>query len=179
MQLSDPEFHNKNFQLLYDTLLKNDYPKKLIKNIIEKTLNGMRNNNATNQEEKEQTKFVSIPYIKGLFEKIKHIFRDTDTKIVGSGGNNLNKNIFSRLKDKIPKDKQSHIVYKIPCCEENSYVGETRNRLATRTGQHEYNIESVTVLSVNTQSMKNIHRNLTKQKFFSKKETTKRDKSRK
>ncbi len=140
MQLSDPEFHTKNFQLLKDTLLKNDYPKKLIKNIIEKTLNQTTTRNATNQEEKEQTKFVSIPYIKGLFEKIKHIFKDTDTKIVGSGGNNLNKNIFSRLKDKISKDKQSHVVYNIPCCED-SYIGETRNRLDTRKGQHKYNIE--------------------------------------
>lgn len=38
-------------------------------------------------------------------------------------------------------NKQSHVVYKIPSCSENSYIGETRNRLGTRTGQHEYKIE--------------------------------------
>lgn len=47
MQLSDPEFHNKNFQLFND-LLKNHYSKKLIKDIIEKTLNEITNRTITN-----------------------------------------------------------------------------------------------------------------------------------
>lgn len=139
LELSDKEFHAKNFQLLTDTLVRNGYSKRLINEIIEQTR--MSNNNDNPIEQKEGTKFVSIPYIKGAFEKIRHVFKDTDTKVVGRGGNNLGRNIFSKLKDKIPKEKQSGVVYKIPCCLENTYVGETGNRLGTRTGQHEYNIK--------------------------------------
>lgn len=56
---------------------------------------------------------------------MKNIFRDTNTKIVGSGGNNSSKNILPRLKDKIPLVEQSHVIYKIPCCTQD-YVGETK-----------------------------------------------------
>ena len=142
LELSDPEFHEKNFQLLKDTLVKNGYPKRLINDVIEKTMNGTTTElDDNNTKGKEKTKFVSIPYIKGLFEKIRYVFKDTDTEIVGRGGNNLGRNIFSKLKSKIPKEKQSNVVYNIPCCLENSYVGETGNRLGTRTGQHDYNIK--------------------------------------
>lgn len=138
LELSDREFHAKNFQLLTDTLVRNGYPKPFINEIIRQTRT--RNSNENPTEQKEEAKFVSIPYIKGAFERIAHVFKDTDTKIVGRGGNNLSRNIFSKLKDKIPKGKQSGVVYKVPCCS-GEYVGESGNRLGTRTGQHEYNIK--------------------------------------
>lgn len=63
-------------------------------------------------------------------------FKDTDKKIVDSGGNNLHRSVFTKVKDKIPKMQKSHVVYKIPCSCKLCYVGETRNRLATREDGH-------------------------------------------
>lgn len=60
-----------------------------------------------------------------LFEQIRPIFKDTDKIIVGSGGNNLNRSIFSKVKDEVPTTQKSHVVYNIPCSCELCYVGET------------------------------------------------------
>lgn len=140
-QLSDPEFHGKNFKLMIDILTKNGYPKKFVEQTIENTLraNTDRNENA-NVQQRETGKFVSIPYVKVLFEQIKAIFKDTDKTILGKGANNLNGHVYSRLKDKTPKLQQSHVVYNIPCSCEVRYVGETRNRVGTKEDAHEYNI---------------------------------------
>lgn len=66
----------------------------------------LRKKNASRNEiekEKDTVGYVAIPYVKGLFEKIAPIFKDTNKRIVGRSGNNLQRWIFTRLKDKVPK----------------------------------------------------------------------------
>jgi hypothetical protein len=55
-------------------------------------------------------KFMSIPYIPGLFEKIKRVFKNYDVKVVGKGGNNVRKKFFKSLKDTDVTDVQSGVV---------------------------------------------------------------------
>lgn len=141
IQLSDPEFHKKNFELMTNTLVNNGYPKKFIRQTVERTLDKIGEKRIGREKTDEKGKFIAIPYVKGLFEQIKAIFQDTDKTIVGKGTNNLNSHVFSRLKDKIPKLQQSHVVYNIPCSCELRYVGETKNRLKTREDAHNYNIK--------------------------------------
>lgn len=52
----------------------------------------------------------------------------------------MQRSIFTRLKDNIPKMQTSHVVYNIPCNCEECYIGETRNRVQTREDGHKYNI---------------------------------------
>ena len=40
------------------------------------------------------------------------------------------------MKDKVPAEKQSGVVYKIPCSCGKVYLGETRRRLETRLKEH-------------------------------------------
>ncbi len=138
LKLADPEFHQKNYKLIEKVLLQNKYPKRLIWNTIRNSIE--KNNRNTVEMEKETVKYVAIPYVKGLFEKIVPIFKDTTKKIVAKGGNNLRRTIFTRVKDKVPTMEKSHVVYKIPCNCEECYVGETKNRVQTREDGHKYNI---------------------------------------
>ena len=111
--LADPEFHQKNFKLIEAVLIENRYPKKLIWNTITKTLENSVTNEIKRKEEGEEEtkkKYIAIPYVRGLFEQITPIFKDTDKKIVGSGGNNLNRSIFTKVKDGVPTMQKSHSV---------------------------------------------------------------------
>lgn len=130
-----------NFELVAQVLMENRYPKKLIWNTITKSLENIATNKKKKgEEEMPKKKYVAIPYVRGLFEQIRPIFKDTDKIIVGSGGNNLNRSIFSKVKDEVPTMQKSHVVYNIPCSCELCYVGETRNRVKTREEGHKYNI---------------------------------------
>ena len=43
----------------------------------------------------------------------------------------------SKPKDKIPKEKQNNVVYKIPCSDcQATYIGETKRSLLTRSKEH-------------------------------------------
>ncbi len=93
--LADSEFHQKNFELVAKVLMDNRYPKKLIWNTITKSLENITTNKNKKEEEERTKKYIAIPYVRGLFEQIRPIFKDTDKIIVGSGVNNLNRSIFS------------------------------------------------------------------------------------
>lgn len=78
---------------------------------------------------------TSIPYVKGLFEKLKHIVKNKIT-LVAKSDNNLRKTVFSRLKDQTPLMKQSSLVYEVTCECEEKYVGQTVQHLEERLKQH-------------------------------------------
>lgn len=131
--LSEPEFHSKNFELLRSTLLKNQYPKKLIEKTIEKVKVKMLTKAV--KPTSEIKPIVAIPYVKGLFEKLKNCCKD-DLTIVGKAENNLRKSIFTRLKDPTPLLQQSNLVYELKCECDASYRGQTKQRLGNRVNQH-------------------------------------------
>jgi hypothetical protein len=84
-------------------------------------------------------KFVSFPYIDQSSVIIRRVLKKLDPKlfVAFENHNTLQNLFFSRIKDKIPLEKNSGVVYPIPCsnCPE-IYVGETRQLLAARLSQH-------------------------------------------
>lgn len=83
-----------------------------------------------------------MPYVKGLFEKLKSTCKN-DFTVVGKADNSLRKTVFSRLKDKTPKLQQSNVVYKIICQCHFTYVGQTCQTLCKRIYQHKNAIATV------------------------------------
>ena len=136
LNLSDKKFHDENFKLLTKTLLENNYPKKMIKEIIFKT-KSKKNFKSTISKEPAEKRYGSIPYVKDLFEKIKPMFKQYNIQLVGRANKPLEKQIFSKLKDKTEKEKQSNIIYNIKCDCKKNYVGQTTQYLLTRFKQHE------------------------------------------
>lgn len=144
LQLSDPSFHEKNFQLLKNVLRENSYPTSLVNKISSKyrsdhTTNTRGKDNDTVTE--EDTKRFSFPYVKGMFEKLKHVFQKREIKIVGKPTNQLGPAVFSKLKDAIPKDQKSGLVYQLKCLDcDDTYVGETKQYVTKRMYDHQYHI---------------------------------------
>lgn len=112
-KLADVEFHDSNKTLILDTLKENGYPEKLVKNTIEQTIQKMKQPKPP--RDKKEVKYVSVPYVNGLFEKIKTLFKEFDVEVVGTGENTLKQNVFTKLKDKVPKSHQSNLIYMVTC----------------------------------------------------------------
>lgn len=139
-KLSALEFHQKNVDLLTTALEANNYPRKLIQDLIHEKYKQVMLG-SSNREERPVRRYVSIPYVKGVFEKIKYVFKQREVEVVGRPANLLKNEIFSKTKDKVPLEVSSGVVYKIDCdtcC--SSYIGESMQYLKTREYQHKYNI---------------------------------------
>lgn len=76
LTLSDKQFHAKNIKILEDVLINNNYPIKIIKKEIKNTTYKHKNNNISSRNNniasKERIQFVSIPYVKGLYENVEN-----------------------------------------------------------------------------------------------------------
>jgi len=87
--------------------------------------------------------FLKLPYFNkssiNLKRKLEKI--DSKVKIAFSNVNVLRDIVFSRVKDRIPKEKRSGVVYKIPClgCS-GVYLGETEQHLEKRISLHRYDL---------------------------------------
>jgi hypothetical protein len=84
---------------------------------------------------------VAIPYVKGLFEKLKVVCRN-DLLVVGKGDNTLKNFIFSKLKDRTPMMLQSNVVYQVTCECGVIYTGQSLQWLRKRLYQHKLNIKN-------------------------------------
>ena len=61
--------------------------------------------------------------------------RDFNIKTVFRSGPTL-RNLLTMVKDPLPIDKQSNVVYEVPCTCGKVYIGETQCRLGTRIKEH-------------------------------------------
>ena len=112
-------------------LLSNGYPQSFI-NINSKE----RIVNARDQEEDSAPPMVVIPYVSGLSEDIRRVCSRYDIRVVFRSGLTLRSQL-SNLKDKLPIQMRSGVVYNVPCsvCDK-SYIGETVRRLGDRIKEH-------------------------------------------
>ena len=80
---------------------------------------------ATNQETTKES-FVTVPYIQGLSEEFRSIFKDTKVQIIFKGCNTL-KTLLLHPKGKITTQLCQDVVYQWTCVNEkcsSSYIGE-------------------------------------------------------
>lgn len=125
------------------TLKRNLYPKKLVETLIQRAIDkSSRQPVERVATAKIDKPIVAVPYVKGLFEKLKFACRE-EFVVVGKGMNTLKKSIFSKLKDGTPKMMQSNLVYEVTCSCGYKYVGQTCQLLRKRLYQHRKNIKKL------------------------------------
>ena len=79
---------------------------------------------------------VTVPYVHAFTEKIQRIFTKHRVATVVKPQTTL-KQVLGHLKDKVVKQKNVGVVYKIPCNQcEKVYIGETGRQLETRITEH-------------------------------------------
>ena len=100
LKLSDSIFHENNFSLMIATLRNNHYPIDFILDNMHRRL-PQSTRPLVSPEEAELPLFMSVPYVKGLFEKVKKLMSLYSIRLVGRASQPLKKSLFSRTKDPV------------------------------------------------------------------------------
>ena len=87
------------------------------------------------QTEVTPTATVAIPYITGVSEEKRRTCRAHNIRLAFRSGM-IMRSLLTRVKDPLPLDQQSMVVYQIPCSCGKMYIGKTIRRLETRLKEH-------------------------------------------
>ncbi|XP_075150333.1 uncharacterized protein LOC142224448 [Haematobia irritans] len=144
LTISDNKFHKNNRKKLQNILQENNFPPKLIKELISSYKPYLDKENI----EKEPKIYRSLSYVKGISERItnSNIVDKNKVNIAHKNYNTL-KNIFTKTKDKTPIMETSNVIYQITCNGDNKepcdkmYIGTTKNKLKTRLSGHKSDIK--------------------------------------
>ena len=133
--ISNEEYLAKNIKKLENILLKNSYPKSLIRHLLHSSANEqmvLRQINV-NTETSQLAVLFDVP---DLTNKIIKVFKPDMVKIFKKNIKTVGM-IYSKLKDKTPPLSQSNVIYRLQCidCEE-FYVGQTSQTLKSRIAGH-------------------------------------------
>lgn len=148
IKLTSPVYREETIHKAQKLLIENNYPTKLINKIVRKRIHAFYNTLSHSKTRgQEPPIFFSLPYVSGLSEKIGKIFKYHNIKTTFKSQNHVKK-FFSKLKSQTPKMKQTHLVYKIPCLDCNSfYIGQTIQHLGERIKAHKYAKSASTALT--------------------------------
>jgi len=148
LNLSHPDFQQRNLTLMINILLDNSYPLELIFSLIKKRLHSRFHTNFhkhKNNSEDDDKKYFVMPYVGSSSEKIVQFFKNIPNVNVAFFGLNKLNSIIKAHKDILPTYAQSNVVYKISCLHCNAtYVGQTRRLLKTRIEEHRSHIKRIT-----------------------------------
>ncbi|GAB0087717.1 uncharacterized protein DMENIID0001_020570 [Sergentomyia squamirostris] len=128
-------------RIITPILRKNDFPPDIIRRLLSPAARPANHTTETLRSSQVLPHYHSLCYVKGMTEEMKRIItaENSTCKVAMKPGNTVNK-YFTRLKDKIPPEKHTNIVYEISCgaCEKR-YVGTTKQFLYRRVNQHKNN----------------------------------------
>ena len=80
---------------------------------------------------------MRIPYIKGLSQQLCRMLKTETINVVFYQTHTVGR-LYSNMKDRIPTDRLSNVVYRLSCDCGAKYVGQSRQYLLERVRQHEY-----------------------------------------
>lgn len=139
---------DENWELILKILRSNNYPVGIIRKLFDRYRNqlSLDNDIQRNGENKETRVYRPLISVDGLTENIQKCIRKVDKRIIICPKNlKTVRSLYTPVKDKIDKEKQSNVIYKIPCSScDKSYIGMThRQYLSTRIGQHVDDVENI------------------------------------
>ncbi|BHF82521.1 hypothetical protein SprV_0802565900 [Sparganum proliferum] len=102
----------------------------------------------SSEEEIVTQKFFSLPYMQGTSEMIARQLNQFGIRVSHKPASSL-RTVLTRVKDSIPKEEQTNVIYRIPCANcPCVYVGHTGRRLGTRINKHKLAIRRRDPLSL-------------------------------
>ena len=131
----------RELEFLINVFIENGYKE----NELRRTLNEVkiklnRDNTSPQNENQENVNLptVTLPWISGVSQKLRKVYKKAGYKAVFKSGPNLQTILTAKNKVKLPKNSYAGI-YKIPCKCKNvpPYIGETKLKINTRYGQHQ------------------------------------------
>lgn len=146
-KICHPDFRENNLRKLFNILIDNSYPERLLKKLIfnSRTYNLNRTNRlmpgtpeiSAFLTRNQPTYYYSIPAIETVSNKIIQIFKDIPTIKLALTYNKKIGNLFTQLKDKDETMKKAGVIYSIPCSDcDKWYIGQTSRVLKDRISSH-------------------------------------------
>ena len=123
----------KEMDYLNKVLHLKSYPDWFLK----KSYNNQHADQTPSQETSKEA-FVLVPYIQGLSEEFRKMFKNTQVQIIFKGCNIL-KSLLMHPKDKMPTQLHQDVVYQWTCPTKNcssTYIGESSRCLESRVKEH-------------------------------------------
>lgn len=145
VKICDPTFRERSIKKLFDLLVENSYPKTMLRKLPFSASERSSENQVRPDivEEREHIKYRSLPNIPHLTNKIKKCFNDHKTIRIVPQCKKKVSNLYSKLKDPIPKNLKSNVVYEIECADcHETYVGQTSQWLKNRMALHKSDIKT-------------------------------------
>ena len=125
--ISREEYQKSETDGLRRVLRKNGYPTQFV---LKSSCRRLKNS-----EKQKPAATVVIPYTQGLSESIRRVCQEYNIRIVFGAGKSL-RTILTKAKDRLPKEQQSNVIYKIPCSCAKVYIEEMARRMESRMREH-------------------------------------------
>ena len=131
--LCDPEYLEGEIKNIEQVFEENGYKKREIKDAMKER---SREKNENKEEVEAARGIVSMPNIPNFTHKYNKIAKQHNFRIANKTENKV-RDLIGNARTPLA-DKNSHIVYNIPCkCNKYSYTGETDRKWKTRKKEHE------------------------------------------
>ena len=158
---SNPEDIATEYNKIETSLNKCNYPTWMIKKAKQQIHNKHPERKQTTKKE-EKKKTVVIPYIKGISEAARRIFKKYNIETAMKPHCTI-KNVLVHPKDKIEQMRTSSVVYSVPCKDCNEvYIGQTGRPLGNRIGEHKKEVEDIQNTIRTRQDRKDLENNIFK-----------------
>ncbi|BHF79120.1 hypothetical protein SprV_0602223900 [Sparganum proliferum] len=142
---SNDDLLKKELGYLYRLFRSNGYPMSFVKNCLRRQA---QPRGPSSEEEIVTQKFFSLPYMQGTSEMIARQLNQFGIRVSHKPASSL-RTVLTRVKDSIPKEEQTNVIYRIPCANcPCVYVGHTGRRLGTRINEHKLAIRRRDPLSL-------------------------------
>jgi len=141
---SDAEAKAEEMNYLRQVFRENGYPERYVSRAMgsreEQNHAGppvSEDQRQDNQQDEERARptYVSVPYLKGVSERIGRVLAPFEIKIGHSSKPNL-RNLLVKVKDSTAKEHQKGVVYKTSCDCGATYIGETGRPKHIRLKEH-------------------------------------------
>ncbi|XP_055714989.1 uncharacterized protein LOC129809198 [Phlebotomus papatasi] len=136
-KLTSKEDENPD-EIIRRVLRRNAYPEHIIRSLLRPERQHRRAGGTDEGERQDEpAEFHSMVYVKGLSERLRNIIKKSGNKKTAFKPAKRVKSFFTKVKDPIPQEQKSDVVYEIPCggCELR-YIGTTGQHLKNRIQQH-------------------------------------------
>ncbi|XP_044761981.1 uncharacterized protein LOC123319183 [Coccinella septempunctata] len=137
-----PDFLKTSEKRLFNIFEENGYPRVFLERRLhsltpDPARRGPLEETTTLATQGQQLKYVSLPFVPSLTGKLTNILNEIENIRIAKYNPLTVKNIFSKIKDKVPTMSRSDVIYRIPCGGCNSvYIGQTAQCLRKRIALH-------------------------------------------
>ena len=128
------QYLEDELNFIKNVFIENGYDKVKLEQIAQEM--DQKSTKKKNKDKDESMKYTSMPFIPGISQQLKKVFKKAGCKLSFKSPQNLSSILTTRNKPKLPSNSKPG-VYFIPTECRKGYTGETKKRISTRDVEHQ------------------------------------------